>query len=148
MLAAVGGRAIDVLSDPPLYERFLQEFRHVSFDRRDVRVTARRVVLSALRNPYWLARGGAFLVRKLWSVRRELWRRERIGKITFFVHAFMDADALDPERIRNCAFMVMTADGPVSMCAHNARRDDFILRPVPLRSRGVFDPATGIISPS
>ena len=144
MLATVGGRAIDVLADPPLYERFLHEFRHVAFDRRDVRSTARRFVVSTfLRHPYWLARGGAFLARKLWSVRRELWRRERIGKITFFVHAFMDADALDPERIRNCSFMVMTADGPVSMCAHNARRDEYVLAPVALRSRAVFDPATG-----
>ena len=145
MLATVGGRAIDVLSDPPLYERFLHEFRHVSFDRRDVRRTARRVVLSAFRNPFWLVRGGAFLARKLWSVRRELWRRERVGKITFFVHAFMDAHALDPERVRNCAFMIMTAEGPVSMCAHNAQRDDYILRPISIRgSDAVFDPATGM----
>ena len=147
MLATVGGRVVDVLSDRPLYERFLQEFRHVSFDRRDVRATARRVVMATvLRSPYWLVRGGAFLASRLWSVRRELWRRERIGKITFFVHAFMDADALDPERIRNCSFMVMTADGPVSMCAHNARRDDYVLRRVTLPSRAVFDPATGSVT--
>jgi hypothetical protein len=143
MLATVGGRPIDVLTDRALYERFLQEFRHVAFDRRDVPRTARRFVLSVFRNPRWLVRGGAFLLRKMWPLRRELWRRERIGKITFFVHAFMDADALDPERLRNCAFMIMTGEGPVSMCAHNARRDDYILRLVPLSSRAVFDPATG-----
>ena len=61
-------------------------------------------------------RGGVFLLRKLWSVRRALWRRERIGKITFFIHNFMDAAHLDPERISNCSFMVRTEDGPVSMC--------------------------------
>ncbi len=150
MLATVGGRPIDVLSDPRLYERFLHEFRHVSFDRRDVPAMARRVVLSAFRNPYWLVRGGVFLARRLWSVRRELWRRGRVGKITFFVHAFMDADDLDPERLRNCAFMIMTAEGPVSMCAHNARRDDFILRPVSIRAEGgaVFDPASGELRPA
>ena len=153
MLATVGGRPVDVLDDPRLYERFLQEFRHVSFDRRDVPRTARRFLLSVFRNPYWLARGGAFLLRKLWPVRRELLRRGRIGKITFFVHAFMDADALDPERLRNCAFMVMTSQGPVSMCEHNARRDDYILRPVPFGRGGeasdglVFDPATGNLRP-
>jgi hypothetical protein len=41
--------------------------------------------------------------------------------------------------------MVMTDDGPVSMCEHNARRDEFILRPIPLRSTGpdgaCFEPA-------
>jgi pyruvate-formate lyase-activating enzyme len=146
MLATVGGRAIDVLTDRPLYERFLHEFRHVSFDRRDIKRTARRVVLAALSNPYWLVRGGAFLVRKLWTVRRELWARQRVGKITFFVHNFMDAEALDPERIRNCSFMIMTATGPVSMCEHNARRDEFILKPVllPTQPGMVFDPRTGV----
>lgn len=132
MLATVGDRAVDVLTDRPLYERFLQEFRHVTFDRRDVQATARRVLGAALRNPYWLLRGGAFLLRKLWSVRRGLWKQERIGKITFFIHNFMDSAALDPERIRNCSFMVMTDDGPVSMCEHNAQRDAYILKPIRL----------------
>jgi len=33
------------------------------------------------------------------------------------------------------------------MCEHNARRDDYILRPVALASRAgvVFDPTTGVI---
>ena len=56
----------------------------------------------------------------------------------------MDASALDPERIRNCSFMVMTEDGPVSMCEHNSRRDDFILRPIALHGgAGHFEPLTG-----
>jgi MoaA/NifB/PqqE/SkfB family radical SAM enzyme len=148
MLATAGGKAVDVLTDRRLYERFLQEFRHVPFDRRDVPRTARKVVAAALRNPYWLLRGGAFLARKLWDVRGALWRREPIGKITFFIHNFMDADCLDPERIRNCSFMVMTADGPVSMCAHNARRDAYVLKPVPMDPGGqkLFDPRTGFVT--
>jgi 7,8-dihydro-6-hydroxymethylpterin dimethyltransferase len=147
MLATVGGRAVDVLTDRRLYERFLQEFRHVSFDRRDVPRTARAVVRAALSSPFWLLRGGAFLARKLWAVRRELLRGEPIGKITFFVHDFMDADALDPERLRNCGFMIMTDRGPVSMCEHNARRDEFILAPVRLPGKpgSSFDPRSGWI---
>ncbi|HEY3202133.1 MAG TPA: radical SAM protein [Thermoanaerobaculia bacterium] len=148
MLATVGDRVVDVLTDPPLYERFLEEFRHVPFDRRDVKTTARRVLVVALRHPYWLFRGGAFLIRKLWPVRSALWRRERIGKITFFIHNFMDSRALDPERIRNCSFMVMTDDGPVSMCEHNARRDEFILKPIALdatRSQTLWSPVSGTI---
>ncbi len=145
MLATVGEQAVDVLTDRPLYERFLQEFRHVTFDRRDVRATSRRVIASAFRSPYWLLRGGAFLTRKLWSARKSLLRRRRIGKITFFIHNFMDASALDPERVRNCAFMVMTGDGPVSMCAHNARRDAYILKPIvlPGAPAAVWDPLDG-----
>jgi hypothetical protein len=149
MLATVGDRAVDVLTDRPLYERFLEEFRHVPFDRRDVKRMARKVVGVALRNPFWLLRGGAFLLKKLWAVRRGLWRRERIGKITFFIHNFMDSGALDPERIRNCSFMVITDDGPISMCEHNARRDDFILKPIALRSDAprhvLWDPRSGRI---
>ncbi len=147
MLASVGGQAADLLTDRALYERFLQEFRHVPFDRRDVRHTSGRVIRAALANPYWILRGGWFLARKLWSVRRGLWRRQRIGKMTFFVHNFMDAAALDPERLRNCSFMVMTEEGPVSMCEHNARREDFIRRPVRIGGEEgidrVFDPVTG-----
>jgi hypothetical protein len=127
MLATVGGRAIDVLTDRPLYEKFLEEYRHVPFDRRDVPRTARHVLAASLREPAWIFRGATFLAGKLWQALPGLLRRERVGKITFFVHNFMDAEALDPERIRNCSFMVMTDAGPVSMCEVNARRDDFIL---------------------
>lgn len=148
MLASAGNRVVDVLSDRPLYERFLEEFRHVPFDRRDVPATARRVVGAALRRPYWLLRGGTFLVRKAWTLRRELLAGRRISKMTFFIHNFMDAAALDEERIRNCSFMVMTADGPVSMCAHNARRDAYLLRPVSFGPGGhrMFDPRSGEVS--
>ena len=152
MLATVGEQAADVLTDRGLYERFLDEFRHVPFDRRDVKRTAGRVVRTALANPFWLMRGGLFLLRKLWTVRRELLRGERIGKMTFFIHNFMDSGALDPERIRNCSFMVMTDDGPISMCEHNARRDEFILKPVPLARRtashALWNPLTGSIEES
>lgn len=152
MLATAGDRAIDVLTDRRLYKRFLEEFRHVAFDRRDLKRTARGVLAATLRNPYWLLKGGAFLVRKLWEARRSLWRRERIGKMTFFVHSFMDAAALDPERIRNCSFMVMTEEGPVSMCEVNSRRDDFILARVRLPGHPgnprFFQPQTGRIEPA
>ena len=40
----------------------------------------------------------------------------------------------------------MTGDGPLSMCLHNARRDEFILQPVALHRRDVtvyWQPLTG-----
>jgi hypothetical protein len=80
-----------------------------------------------------------------------LLRGDRIGKITFFIHNFMDSSALDPERIRNCSFMVMTDDGPISMCEHNARRDEFILKPIALArrtaSQALWDPLSGKLLP-
>jgi hypothetical protein len=39
--------------------------------------------------------------------------------------------------------MVMTEDGPMSMCAHNAQRDEFITKPMTVQTdKGteVFDP--------
>ena len=61
--------------------------------------------------------------------------RGRINKLTFFVQNFMDAKELDEERINACSFMVITAKGPVSMCEHNARRDEFILQPLKVKRR-------------
>jgi hypothetical protein len=54
--------------------------------------------------------------------------RGRVNKLFFFIHNFMDACDLDPERIKACTFMAATQDGPISMCLHNARRDQYILR--------------------
>ena len=130
MLATSSGRVFDVLHDRPLFARFLEDFRHLSFDRRDVRGTTKEVVRTAFRSPYYLLRGGAFLLKALWALKGGLLETGgKTGKITFFIQDFQDAQALDPERIANCSFMVMTDAGPVSMCEHNARRDEFILRP-------------------
>ena len=56
--------------------------------------------------------------------------RGKAHKMTFFVQNFMDAQQLVSERVQACSFMVMTASGPVSMCEHNAKRDEYILQPL------------------
>lgn len=44
--------------------------------------------------------------------------------------------------------MIMTAEGPVSMCEHNTRRDEYILKPIALPGRPyAFDPRTGALAP-
>jgi hypothetical protein len=58
-------------------------------------------------------------------------------------HDFMHACTLERDRVDSCVFKVMTADGPLSMCIHNARRDDFITRPLTLRDGRIFDPLEG-----
>jgi pyruvate-formate lyase-activating enzyme len=149
MLATFGERAVDVLADRSLYTRFLEELKDVPFDRRDVKSTARRVLLALARRPWWLVRGGRFVLSRLWRMRRELLARRPAGKITFFIQNFMDADALDEERLAHCSFMVWTDEGPVSMCAHNARRDDYILRPVALpaaQGGGSWQPLSGRVT--
>jgi hypothetical protein len=73
-------------------------------------------------------RGARWLGKTLWSARRDLWAsRGRINKLTFVIHNFMDAARLERDRVHACVFMVATADGPMSMCLHNAKRDRYIL---------------------
>jgi len=54
---------------PSLYERFLEEFRHVSFDRRDVRETAFRF-LATSSGARTGREGSAYIAKKLWELRR------------------------------------------------------------------------------
>jgi hypothetical protein len=74
--------------------------------------------------------------------------RGRASKLTLFIHDFMDARRLERDRIAGCSFMVATAEGPISMCLHNARRDDFLLRPLALADGSWWDPATGVRAPA
>ena len=65
--------------------------------------------------------------------------RGRVHKLTFFSHNFMDACGLDAERIDACVFMAITQDGPLSMCAYNAQRDSYLLRPLQT-TQGTWQP--------
>jgi hypothetical protein len=75
-----------------------------------------------------------------WRLRADLWAaRGRVHKLTLFTHNFMDACRLDAGRLDACVFMAITQDGPLSMCAFNARRDEFLLRPLNT-SQGLWQP--------
>jgi hypothetical protein len=94
-----------------------------------------------------------YVLATLWRARRDLLAaRGRVNKISFVVHSFMDATDLDPGRLHACVFMAATQDGPLSMCEYNARRDEFLLRPVTLASGTVWQPtahpAAGAASPA
>jgi uncharacterized radical SAM superfamily Fe-S cluster-containing enzyme len=132
-VVAVGGReVIDVFSDPTVLERFLADFGTVILDRTDVPRSAVRLLRHVFgERPDWLRIGLPFLARLGADVARAMVRTRstKIAKLSFFMQNFQDAGALDPERIHNCSFMVATRDGAVSMCEHNARRDDYIIPP-------------------
>jgi molybdenum cofactor biosynthesis enzyme MoaA len=84
---------------------------------------------------------------------RRAWRdliaaRGRVNRISFFLHNFMDACQLEPDRIKACSFYTVTRDGPVSMCLANAKRDEYILQRIPVEAEGAaaaayWDPLTG-----
>ena len=142
------GNLYDLNDDPSFFNRFLEEFRHVILDRRDPKRVASTLFKELTRRPEWLWLATKFIVRHLWAMRKDLvLSRGKVHKLSFFAQNFMDASALDDERVHACSFMVMTGEGPVSMCAHNAKRDDYILKPfVVAKESGekqMWDPLTG-----
>jgi hypothetical protein len=129
----VGGQeVIDLFDDPRIIERFLADFATVPLDRSDVPRSALAVARHIFASkPEWLTFGGAFAARLVARIARAMVRTRstRVGKLSFFMQNFQDAEALDPARIKHCSFYVATRDGAVSMCEHNARRDDYIIPP-------------------
>ena len=124
-----------MVEDPAFAALALAEFPQLATDRHlsRLRIAARYLGHLACRPRLWWP-----LLRYLsWQLRQmggDLLRAGgRVQKMTFFIQNFMDAEHLDRERVDACSFMVMTADGPVSMCQHNARRDDYILKPFSVR---------------
>ena len=97
--------------------------------------------------PRLLARVAFHFANRVWRERRDfIAARGKIGKISFFVHNFMDSSQLDRERCDACSFMVMTPDGPLSMCVHNAKRDAYLLVAAKVQKDNkirYFNPVTG-----
>ena len=146
------GNLYDLNDDPAFFNRFLSDFQHVMLDRREPARAVRALLAELKRRPAWVGHAIRFFGPKLWKMRRDiLAARGRVHKLSFFVQNFMDASNLDPERIHACSFMVMTGKGPISMCAFNARRDEFILKPVEIttdQGRAVWNPLSGRTLPA
>ncbi len=138
------GQSFDFFDDADFFGLLAEKSRTLVLDR--TRPT--RAALSALQ---WLFStreivmpGLKFLARKLWQMKWALIRgRGKVQKLSFFVQNFMDASSLERDRIHACSFMVMTPQGPISMCMHNAKRDDFILQPLPVAGEKTWHPLTG-----
>ena len=145
----INGRMHDFLNAPA----FVQEVLHASADLPMDRANQGRLFATAaaflVRHPGLLWRVAARFADLAWQQRSDLWRaRGRVQKLSFFVHNFMDASALERERCEACSFMVMTPQGPLSMCVHNAKRDDYLLVPAPVMRENklrFFNPATGAL---
>ena len=131
VMLVINGRAYDALADKAFIRRFMRETAGLRIDRRTPWQGLRSLAVALLRRPALVAATLGWVARLAWLARADLWAaRGRVGKLTFFTHNFMDACALEADRIDACVFMAITQDGPLSMCAFNARRDDFLLRPL------------------
>lgn len=117
--------------DRPFFEKLLLFTRGLFLDRHAPAKSALRLAARLIgRDPSLLFSGLGYLGRKTLALRRGLIAGARPHLITFYIHNFMHAHALERERCKACVFMAITRDGPVSMCVHNAKRDSYILQPV------------------
>jgi len=143
------GRAFDLFDDRDFILEIFTRSAGDAFPRGDRGRFVRDLLAWLARRPGLWPRTAAWAGRKLWQMRRELLAaRGRVGKISFFVHNFMDACRLERERVDACVFMVATDEGPVSMCLHNARRDRHVLKRLKVptaNGNGYWDPLTGSI---
>lgn len=128
----VNNKVYPLVHSAEFFEDFVNEFQHLSWDRQQATTTVifNFVKALALKPNWWvrIAKQGCCVIKPMIL---DLFKsRGKVQKLTFFVQNFMDANQLDQDRVDACSFMVMTADGPVSMCQHNSQRDDYILRPL------------------
>ena len=124
-----GGVVADLFRERGTVEGWLHEFGVIDLDRtRPVQSAINMVKHIVGKNPRWLATGIPWAARLGARLLPGIVRsRGRAGKLSFFIQNFQDASHLDAERLDHCSFHVATRDGSISMCEHNARRDDFII---------------------
>jgi len=149
MALVCNGRAYDFYRYRQLMKPLLAATADVVVDRRHRWRAVQAFVAWALHHPAYLPLLTRLGWRQMWRMRRDLAAaRGRLTKISFFIHNFMSACQLERERVDACVFMAATADGPISMCLHNARRDDFVLAPVRMdvgAATRFWNPANGRI---
>jgi 7,8-dihydro-6-hydroxymethylpterin dimethyltransferase len=144
MLFTIGSHRFDALADGEFVARVMRETADVEIDRgqglRGAWMLAKAVI--AKRGLWW-----GFIhhtARMFWRA-RGAWvhhglRPPAVRKISFFTHNFMDACNLEADRIEACVFMAATVDGPMSMCAYNAERDVYLLKPIRLSTGETWQP--------
>jgi 7,8-dihydro-6-hydroxymethylpterin dimethyltransferase len=149
MALICNGRAYDFYDDWEFVTRVFHATAHLAFDRQNRRRVLATVAGWVVRHPGIILPGLKWLGRKIWRMRRDLIAAHgKVTKLSFFIHDFMGACQLERERIDACVFMVATAEGPLSMCLHNAKRDSVILKPVrtvTVDGERFWNPVTGVM---
>jgi len=131
----VNGSIYPMVTSAEFFGDFVRDFKHISWDRQQaISKVIWGFCKALLARPKWWGRVIKHGLSVVWPMLPDLVKaRGKINKFTFFVQNFMDASELDQDRVDACSFMVMTAEGPVSMCQHNAARDDYILKPLDIQ---------------
>jgi 7,8-dihydro-6-hydroxymethylpterin dimethyltransferase len=140
VMLVANGRAHDAFADAGFVQRFMRETAALTIDRGTPWRAARSLAAAVLKRPGLTLAALRWVAALGWRMRGGLWAaRGRVHKLTFFTHNFMDACQLDAGRLDACVFMAITQDGPLPMCAFNARRDEYLLRPLKI-SEGLWQP--------
>jgi molybdenum cofactor biosynthesis enzyme MoaA len=151
MCLEADGRLFDALDDTEFVGRMLSATAALELHRNDVSGVALRFLQWLALNPAYLLPIIRWAGRKAWKMGESLISaRGRVRTLSFVIHNFMHGCALERDRIDACVFKVMTAEGPISMCVHNAKRDSFILQPVSVPAPGgnvYWQPLTGERTP-
>ena len=120
----------DLFRDGEKIATIMRETSDITIGRTTPLVTTVQVIGAILSRPRTAGIGLQVAASWFWRAAHDLPRAlGGIGKISYFIHNFMDASELDQERIETCVFMAASAIGPVPMCEFNARRDAFLVQP-------------------
>jgi hypothetical protein len=136
MCLEANGSLYDAFDDPDLISRVQAATANIKLDSSNPNASVKAFAHWPAFNPaqWWPLLHG--VARKAWQMKGDLLRaRGRVHTLSFVMHNFMDSKRLDGDRISACVFKVMTSEGPLSMCMHNAKRDNYILRPIRLYRR-------------
>jgi 7,8-dihydro-6-hydroxymethylpterin dimethyltransferase len=148
----INGKMHDFFNDPAFVQEILHTSANLTMNRASKFQIWSTVAKYFAMHPGVFAGVAARFAKLAWKERKDfIAARGRVQKLSFFVHNFMDAKALDHERCEACSFMVMTPEGPISMCIHNAKRDDYLLVPAEVKRNNkmmYFNPATGLFQES
>lgn len=123
------GKVFDAFYDRDFMTRMLEVTANLTPERGNQMKAARNLVATVLKDKNNWVPGFRYAAKLLWRMKSALFAsRGKVRKLSFFVHNFMDACHLEKDRIDSCSFMVQTHEGPISMCLHNAKRDEYILK--------------------
>ncbi len=138
----VAGNSVTPLyDDAPFFSKLFHMIAEQGVDWAVDSKVLPRAIKACLANPKLMGLGLIYGLKKAWALRAGLLRGHKPHRISFFIHNFMDAEKLEKGRCEACVFMVATADGPLSMCVHNAKRDAMITQVVPKKTgQSAWDP--------
>ena len=133
MSLIINNQPYDLFSESELIAKLHAATENISFERKHKWKTAGQILCWMLMQPSHIWPISKWGFHFLKQVKKDLLRsKAKVNSLSFFIHNFMDACNLEQERLDACVFNTMTKDGPVSMCQHNANRDEYISQAIPV----------------